>query len=148
MATHAHTPSIPSRRRAMFAAAGAVIMGGGITSGIAASAADYQLPSAPDNPDLELIAVCAAFNSLERDIQATSGSGRDRQEDRESLRQQQEPLLDRICAMPCRTLAGASALATSLVLWEASELDGEDDPDACMNERLLSALVRGLVGRA
>ena len=63
MAEHAHsTPTLtphvneatpPPSRRTLFAAAGAVIMGSGITAGAAASVADLV----PANPDVQLIAI-------------------------------------------------------------------------------------------
>ena len=74
MATHTHTPSNASRRHTLFAAAGAVILGSGIEAGGAASVADY-MPSQASEPDRELISACAAFNDLERAVQAVSGAG-------------------------------------------------------------------------
>lgn len=59
MATHAHsTPTSnapPSRRRTLFAAAGAVILGSGIAAGVAASIADHVLVEV--EPDATLLAL-------------------------------------------------------------------------------------------
>ena len=55
--------AIASRRRAMFAAAGAVVLGGGITAGAAAKVADL-LPS--DTADAVLLAICARAEEQDR----------------------------------------------------------------------------------
>jgi len=141
-----------SRRRSLFAAASAVVMGAGITAGAAASVADFA-PTAAAEPDLDVILACAEFDKLERAIRAVGGHHRGEAEkvaDRERKRLQllQEPHLNRMCSLPVRTPAGASAIAASLLLYEAGELALDDDPHDYKNARMLSALVRGLVGRA
>ena len=48
-----------STRRSMFAAAGAVVVGSGITAGFAASVADFAEP--PYEPDVALITLCREY---------------------------------------------------------------------------------------
>ena len=55
----------PSRRRTLFAAAGAVIMGGGITAGAAASVADLV----PASQDADLIAIGAEARPIVADYE-------------------------------------------------------------------------------
>lgn len=98
-----------------------------------------------------MITLCAEFDVLERQVQASCASEGTAEEEeaeeavRKVLRERQQPILSHICALPCHTPAGASALAASLLLWEAGEIEWEDDPDACVNDRLLAALLWGLL---
>lgn len=70
MATHAHsTPATTpthSRRRALFAAASAVVMGGGISAGVAASVADYTTLE-PD-PDTALLSLRPELHAAVLDL--------------------------------------------------------------------------------
>ena len=117
----------------------------------AASAA----PGAPPHPDAELIRLCAEFDALERELQ-DGVNGADTQSEcdlaevaAEGIRQKQVPLLNAICALPCTTGEGATALAGSFVLWDDCEREVRaDDPSGNMNERLHYALLRGLLARA
>ena len=106
------------------------------------------------NPDAEVIRLCAEFDALERRHQATCGTAQTMEEEEraepvlEAIREQQEPLLQRICSMSPTTTAGAASVAASLLLWDGQLSIEEDDPDADTGKRLLVALLRGLVGRA
>lgn len=140
-----------SSRRSLFGGAAAVVLGGGITAGVAASVADFT-----ETPDAELIRLCAEFDVLERQRQHVANSAKTTEEEgvadqtwaEISLRQ--NPMLDRICSLPCVTLAGLGAIAATLALWDCDELCiAEDDPDAPANDRLTAALLRSaLTGRA
>lgn len=143
--------AIASRRRTLFAAASAVVLGGGITAGAAASVADFA-----EQPDAELIRLCAEFDVLERRRQHVANSAKTMEEDAaadlvwKDISQRQDPLLDRICSLPCVTLAGIGALAATLMLWDSDELPiRKDDVEAPANDRLTAALLRAtLAGRA
>lgn len=151
MAEHAHIRPPLSRRRTLFAAAGAVILGSGITAGAAASIADFA-----EQPDAELIRLCAEFDALERRRQNVANSAKTIEEETAAdlvwaeISLQQDPMLDRICGLPCVTLAGIGALAATLILWDSGELSiEEDDALAPANDRLTAALLRAtLAGRA
>lgn len=143
--------AIASRRRTLFAAANAIVLGGGITAGAAASVADYA-----EAPDAELIRLCAEFDVLERRRQHVANSAKTMEEDAaadlvwEEISLQQNPMLNRICSLPCVTLAGIGAIAATLMLWDSGELPvHEDDAEAPANDRLTAALLRAtLAGRA
>jgi len=63
MAKNAHITPSTSRRRTLFAAASAVIIGSGISSGVAASVADFV----PVDPDADLIEACqSALIAIEK----------------------------------------------------------------------------------
>lgn len=147
MADHDHTPTTSptgTGRRAL--------AGGAVLALLGATVATAAIPEA--NPDAELLRLCAEFDALERRVQAALNGAITIEEDEhaEKLAQahgvEQKPLLNRMCALPCTTAAGAAALAASLLLWEGGEVQLEDDLHANTNERLLSALLRGVLGEA
>jgi len=95
-------PAPLSGRRALLSAATAAALG------IAAIAPALAAP-AESNPDAELIALCAAFCALEgmragndgySEEPAVSEVFRARQD---AITDEQEPLVERICALPCTT---------------------------------------------
>lgn len=151
MAEHALITPPLSRRRSLFAAAGAVIIGSGITAGAAASVVDYA-----ETPDAELIRLCAAFDVLERRRQHAANSARTNEQEKvadrvwEEVCREQAPMLTRMCSLPCTTLAGLGALAASLVLWDSGEMSvQEDDVQGLTIDRLTTAVLRAaLAGRA
>lgn len=144
-------PAVHAGRRSLLSAAAAVTVGSGIVAGIAASVADYT-----ETPDAELIRLCAEFDVLERHRQQVTNAATTIEEDDiadrvwEDVRRQQGPMLDRICSLPCVTVAGLGALSASLMLWDRGEVTvAEDDPAAPTNKRLMAALMRAtLAGRA
>ena len=157
MAEHVLSPTQPrsTRRAALgggivaFVAAASAV---GITAGAAASVADLV----PIDPDAELVRLCAQFDALERERQAVILNTQTREEEVKvdvilvDFEKRQKPLLVRICTTPCQTMAGAAAIASSLALWDDNHeisIVG-DDPNEFTHRRLISALVRGLVGRA
>ncbi len=107
-----------------------------------------------DNPDAELIALCAQLDALEREFLATDFAAKpytaadDHAEaERDRIADAQAPIVDAICAKPPQTVAGAVAVAHSLALWDG-DLFRQGGPDGCTNERLVAVLVGGLTGRA
>lgn len=134
------TVSQPSRRWLLAAATTAVALTG-------------SAPPAAPNPDAGLIALCAAFNALERKLQAafeglTTDAGWDLADEvADAIRAEQAPILDAITACRPSTSAGFAALAGSLALWDAELLEG-DPRQGNTNERLSLVLFRGITGRA
>ncbi len=108
--------------------------------------------AAPTAGDAEVIRLCAAFDVLERQYQAEfrdveAGEEWDRADAAADLiREQQEPILDAICACRPSTPEGFRALANSLVLQEG-ELLKQDPGEGGWNDRLARLLLRGITGR-
>lgn len=102
-----------STRRSLFGGAAAVVLGTGITAGVAASAADFA-----ETPDAELIRLCAEFDALERHRQHVGNAAVTMKEDEAAdlvwaeVRRQQAPMLTRMCSLPCTTLAQHSGIKT------------------------------------
>lgn len=105
------------------------------------------------NPDAELIRLCAAFDVLEERYQSEfSGVETSEEWDRadavaDVIREQQEPILNAICACRPSTLEGFRAVANSLALWD-SELLKQAPGEGYTNNRLAVVLLRGITGRA
>lgn len=105
------------------------------------------------SPDADLIRLCAEFDDLERQSQKALDSVTTLKEEdhadilTEAVRDWQEPLLDRICTLPCTTAAGRAALAASLILCDNQIMFERDDRNAPANERLIAALVRNVAAR-
>ena len=102
--------------------------------------------------DAMLISLCAEFDTLERGYHGCfNGAHTDAEWDRaeeaaEVFRQQQQPVLNLICAIPCTTMEGAAALAASLVLWaDLERVVGLDDRQGFTDDRLCHALLWGLL---
>ncbi len=107
-----------------------------------------------DNPDAELIALCVQLDALEHEFAVTDFSAKpdtpadDHAEaERDRIADAQGPIVDAICVRPPQTTAGTVAVAHSLALWDG-DLFRNGGPDGGTNERLVAALVRGLIGRA
>ena len=140
MTEHIHTTS---RRKLLNAAPAALVLAGaGIGTTVAAHAAQ---------PDAELIGLCASFDALERKLQAayvgvtTAADSARADAVAEKVADEQAPILDAITALRPSTLAGFQALAVSLALWDTELLKG-DAMQGCTDERLMLALIRGMVG--
>jgi hypothetical protein len=147
------TASITTRRAlALGAGAFASI---GLTAGAAAAVADAAIPALTVTerrgaealqPDAELIRLCGAFDELERQRLELFAKETPAQQKRlEDLADQQDLLLDDICELPPTTHEGAVALASTLALWDCELLK---DRSPSWNDRMIVALVRGLLGRA
>lgn len=142
MAEHTHTTS---RRRLLAAAPAALAL-----SGTAAGAVQAAAP----HPDAELIALCAQLDALEHEFLATdfdampntpAGDHAEAEQDRISAAQR--PIVNAICARLPITHEGVVGVARSLALGDA-DLFRRGGPDGYPNDRLIAALVRGLIGRA
>ncbi len=136
-----------SRRSLLGAAAPAVmvLVGAGIAGSVQAAA---------PGPDAELIAQCARLDALEREFLATdfnampnTPEGDHAEAEQDRIADAQAPIVDAICARPAQTPAAAVAVAHSLALVDA-DLFRRGGPDGYPNDRLIAALVRGLIGRA
>ncbi len=135
-----------NRRRLLASVPAALVLAG--------AGAGAAVQAAACNPDAALIAHCAAFDALERAYLATDfghddGTPEDEatEAERERLASAQEPIVDAICTLPPRTLAGFRAVASSLALWD-TELMRQHPTRNCTDDRLLRALVGGLIGQA
>ena len=134
--------SLPRRR---LAAGSAALLG---LAGTGAAA-----PADAASPDAELIQLCAAFDALEREFQATDFNSlpytpaaivAEAEQDR--LTAAQQPYLDRICACRPTTLAGAMALASTLVSLDPENIR-QHAARGYTPDRLMLALLYGLTGR-
>jgi len=154
MAEHEHTlrrsdlhPAASTGRRSLLSAAPAAMVLAGVGIGGAVQAA------AP-GPDAELIAHCARLDALEREFLATdfgampnTPEGDHAEAEQARIADAQAPIVDAICAWSPQSPAGAVAVAHSLALCDA-DLSRRGGPDGYPNDRLIAALVRGLIGRA
>lgn len=132
--------SATSTRRTLFAGASAVILGGGIASGVAASVADLV-----EQPDAELVAACGRFCELERDFDAACLIDDENGTDvhAREIVAMSDALVDRMIAMPCASLAGLQALAQALAAWNRELLT--EAPAEDMGELLTSHLITRLL---
>ena len=104
----------------------------------------------PIDPDAELISVCAAFCDLERAYDAPgfaheSGTpeGDAAAKERKRIVAEQDVLVDRMCELPCTTLAGVQAMATALATWDRELL--KDGPASDVGELITSNMVERLL---
>lgn len=132
--------AIASRRRTLFTAAGAIVLGGGITAGAAASVADLV-----EQPDTELIIACGRFCELEREFDAACLIDDEAGIDVHTrpIVATSDALVERMITMPCTSLAGVQALARALAAWDRELLT--DAPAEDMGELLKSHLVARLL---
>ena len=131
-------------RRAVLAGSAAVAA---LSSGVA-----FPPSPPPPNPDVELIGLCAAFDVLERRIDALFDgvSALDFEAADAAacvIEVGQRRVLDRICALSPSTDEGCCALARSLALLSPDYADPSWPAAPTMNERLANVLVRGMMGR-
>ena len=154
MATPVHTtPEVRPSRRALLSAAGftglaAVAAVGWVRPDAPAAAAPVQPAISPDG---ELIALCARFDALERQIIRShdeDGEDNDAEAFRRKLSERQHPLLREIVALRATTLEGSQARARSLHLWDTEIADQGRYEDANWNDALVWALIRDLTGAA
>ena len=106
--------------------------------------------SKSDNPDRELIAVCAEFDAIERHINSHyAGGSRNIEDDEERdaviepFQEAQDPLLERIVALRATTPAGFTARARTLALWNL-DATRKIGPDHYLEDRMLAALLRDM----
>lgn len=100
-------------------------------------------------PDAELLAACAAFDTLEHEVEALHvGPGRIvddevRSQAMAAIVARQEPWLERMCAIRVASPVCWQARARSLALWDRDMLAGYED--GYTDQRLLAALLRDMV---
>jgi uncharacterized protein (DUF1501 family) len=124
----------PSRRLALRYGAAAALAGL-LTPAIASAA--------PSGDDTELIAACAQFDALERQLQALSED--EYADAREAIQAAQLPLLERICAANCTTMEGLRARVRTIALWEG-DIPTFSPDEAYWKSRMFHALLRDLSG--
>ena len=156
-ATHTHTTGCvvaPSRRHLISGSILAALSG-------AAFAGAVVLPDpgeVADNPDAELIGLCAECDALQARMDALYAARADHLSYAEQvalekardilerpLADAQDPLLERICELRATTPQGHAARARTLLGWDKDPCWTDD---ACWNSQLLGAIVRDLVGEA
>ncbi|WP_428377763.1 hypothetical protein [Lichenicoccus sp.] len=151
MATRAHTtPEVRPSRRGLLSTVGlaAVAAVGWVRPDTTAAAAPAQPTSSPDD---RLITLCTQFDDLERQIIRShdeDGEDQDAEAFRRKLSDRQHPLLRQIVTLRSTTLEGAQARARSLHLWDTEIKHQGQYDDSNVNDALLWALVRDLIGAA
>ena len=127
------------RRNLLTATAASVMMPDAVMA-----AEDGQSP----HPDVDLFAACAEFDALERAYLATGFSHDTRtpegvavEAEQARIQREQDPLVDRICALRAVTREGQAARARSLVLWDAELMKPQGD----IAGQLTQAIVRDLI---
>ncbi len=154
-ATYTHTTGCvvaPSRRH---------LVGGSILAALsgAAFAGAVVLPDlreVAENPDGELIRLCAECDALQTRIDKEyttpwehlsreQATAREEAIDAaiEPLHDAQDPLLHRICELRATTPQGQVARARTLLAWDKDPIWTHD---FCWNSQLIGAIVRDLVG--
>ena len=135
-------------RREAFTALGVTALAGVAAVGFAWPEGIVRPGDAKTSPDVALVALCAQFDDLERQMDATFDLGLsedDADSLREPLQEAQAPLFEQILAIRATTLEGHQARARTFHLWD-KELANEGAEGAGWSERMSWALVRDLVG--
>ena len=142
------TQALSSRasRRQLFAGIGRTAVAGALAAIVLLEV------DAAEHPDAELLRVLARFGHLEETIWPAGGTGCQTIEEEDDrarlvapLRAEQAALVDHACALRAITLDGLRARAQVLLLWD-TELPTADTPESCIDDRMLAALIRDLVG--
>ncbi|MGI4797511.1 MAG: hypothetical protein ACRYG8_26380 [Janthinobacterium lividum] len=98
-------------------------------------------PVAPD-PDTALLAVCAEFDAVERRRSAMFDDDTLTDEANAAIREEQAPLVDRLCDLQAVTIEGMRARARSLVLYDDAVMERHT---VYTNDRLVAAVLRDLI---
>ena len=137
-------------RRRLFTGFGRAALAGALAAAISRNADDSE----PEHPDAELLSALARFGEIEHTIWPTEGAGCRTIEEEDArarlmapLRAEQAALVNRACALRATTLDGLRARARVLLLWD-TELPTADAPESCIDDRMLAALIRDLLGGA
>ena len=145
MAGSENTPTLPVARRRLLATA----------AGLAAALAPAAALAAASSPDAELIRLCGEFERAATPHHGPYSEGatpieddNERAEAIAPLSDAQDELLDRICTLRATTLAGIKARAKTLVLFVPDKAECADEEGGYVDERMIAALLRDLVGRA
>ncbi|MGI4797488.1 MAG: hypothetical protein ACRYG8_26265 [Janthinobacterium lividum] len=99
---------------------------------------------APDL-DAELLAVCAEFDAVEHRRNAMFDDDTLTDEANAAIREEQAPLVDRLCELQAVTIEGMRARARSLVLYDDAVLERHT---VYTNDRIVAAVLRDLIGEA
>ena len=136
----------------------ALLSAGALTGLAAVAAVGWVRPDTPaaaapllPSPDRGLIALCARFDDLERQIirsHEQDGEADDAKAFRRALSDHQRPLLRQIVTLRSTTLEGSQARARSLRLWDTELAHQGRHEDSNWNDALVWALVRDLAGVA
>ena len=140
------------------------LVGGSILAALfgAAFAGAVVLPDlreTTENPDGELIRLCAECDALQAKIDAlwandpthrmtlaeSQAYEKAREIAQEPFYDAQDPLLHRICEMRATTPQGQAARVQTLLTWDKDPIWTHD---YCWNSQLIGAIVRDLVGEA
>ncbi len=131
-------------RRSLFAGAGAVVMGAGITAGAAASVADLVPVEA--EPDADLVRLCGEFIGLELQWRAIYDGPEAVKDDDEaealstSIGERMNAMMDDMKGMQATTSAGILAWAHALAVTNGDfgcSFDYPDTVPGCLLECLL-----------
>ncbi len=101
--------------------------------------------AAPPDPDAELLAVCAEFDAMEHRRNAMFDDDTLTDEANAAIREEQAPLVDRLCEMQAITIEGMRARARSLVLYDDAVMERHS---VYTNDRIVAAVLRDLIGEA
>lgn len=99
----------------------------------------------PPEPDAELLIVCAEFDASEHRRNAMFDDDTLTDEANAAIREEQAPLVDRLCELRAATIEGMRARARSLVLYDDAVLERHT---VYTNDRLVAAVLRDLIGEA
>ena len=131
----------------------------GLLAGLVGAAATLAVIAPPavraaSHPDAELLEALAHFDDLERRINLTyqpvaeTFEAEDAQEAlRDPLREQQKPLLERICVLCARTPDGWLARAQTLLLWDnemPAAIENGAEKAEYYEDRMIIALIRDM----
>ncbi len=155
-----HTPTTggivaPSRRHLVGSSILAALSGVAFAGAVVLP----DLREAADNPDAELIRLCAECDALQAKVDALWAGDRTagmtlaesqayekaREIAQEPFSDAQDPLLHRICEMRATTPQGQAARVQTLLAWDKDPIWTHD---YCWNSQLIGAIVRDLVGEA
>ena len=131
----------------------AALAGGGAAVAALSLRAAFPPSLPPTSPDAELIGLCAAFDALERRIDALFDGSLSASTFEAAdaaacvIEVEQRQVLDRICALTPATDDGCKAVARSLALLAPDYGLPSVYVAATMDERLANLLARGMMGR-
>lgn len=98
----------------------------------------------PPKPDAALLAVCAEFDAVEHRRNAMFDDDTLTDEANASIREEQAPLVDRLCELQAVTIEGMRARARSLVLYDDAVMERHT---VYTNNRIVAAVLRDLIGK-
>ncbi|MGI4795066.1 MAG: hypothetical protein ACRYG8_13525 [Janthinobacterium lividum] len=103
------------------------------------------VPAPAPDPDAGLLAVCAEFDAVEHRRNAMFDDDTLTDKANASIREEQAPLVDRLCELQAVTIEGMRARARSLVLYDDAVMERHT---IYTNDRIVAAVLRDLIGEA